>query len=267
MSIKSKVLATAATLTLVGGVGTAGVLSAGPRSAATPSCGNSCIDIFSQQFGTHKSPNYMVDVLRQGEKIGQPIILFRTATATRRKTGPWRSRAPSPTSSRPAWSPPRSRCTTAASRTVLPGGNFPDCYGQTHVPGERPGVRDRVRAVRRGQGPVHGRGRTAVKEEGVTLQPCGVSSKTVWIADIFDSLETCSTGTSRLINGSDTNFSQPFVLTYPTTRLPDRQAASAARRHNITGFSNAIPPFFIPGPELGTVNVNQLWGADFGILK
>jgi len=30
---------------------------------------------------------------------------------------------------------------------------------------------------------------------------------------------------------------------------------------NITGFSNG------PGPVLGTVNVNQLWGADFGILK
>ncbi len=79
MSIKSKVLAAAATLTLVGGVGVAGALSAGTASAATPSCGNSCINIFSHQFGTHKSPNYVVDVLRQGEKTGQPIILFRTA--------------------------------------------------------------------------------------------------------------------------------------------------------------------------------------------
>ena len=79
MSIKSKVLAAAATLTLVGGVGAAGALTAGSASAATPSCGNSCINVFSHQFGTHKSPNYVVDVLRQGEKVGQPIILFRTA--------------------------------------------------------------------------------------------------------------------------------------------------------------------------------------------
>src|SRR5271163_2118535 len=79
MSIKSKVLAAAATLTLVGGVGMAGALTAGSASAATPSCGGACIDIFSHQFGTHKSPNYVVDVLRQGEKTGQPIILFRTA--------------------------------------------------------------------------------------------------------------------------------------------------------------------------------------------
>jgi hypothetical protein len=79
MSIKSKVLAVAATLTLVGGVGVAGALTAGTASAATPSCGSSCIDILSHQFGTHSSPNYVVDVLRQGEKTGQPIILFRTA--------------------------------------------------------------------------------------------------------------------------------------------------------------------------------------------
>ena len=44
MSIRNKILAAAATLTLVGGVGTVGALSAG---AATPSCGNSCVDVFT----------------------------------------------------------------------------------------------------------------------------------------------------------------------------------------------------------------------------
>jgi hypothetical protein len=79
MSIKSKVLAAAATLTPVSGVGAAGALTAATASAATPSCGGHCIDVFSHQFGTYKSPNYVVDVLRQGEKTGQPVILFRTA--------------------------------------------------------------------------------------------------------------------------------------------------------------------------------------------
>ena len=79
MSTKSKVLAAAATLTLVGGVGATGALTAGTASAATPSCGNSCIDVFTNQFGTHRSPNFAVDTLRQGEKVGQPVILFRTA--------------------------------------------------------------------------------------------------------------------------------------------------------------------------------------------
>ena len=78
MSIKSKVFAAAATLTLVGGVSTVGMLSA---SAATPSCGNACVDIFSREFGTHRTPNFVLDVWRQGAKVGQPIILFRTSNS------------------------------------------------------------------------------------------------------------------------------------------------------------------------------------------
>src|ERR1700759_5817416 len=79
MSIKSKLLAAAAMLPLVGGVAAAGALTAGSAAAATPSCGNSCVNIFTKQFGTFRSPNFTVDVLKQGEKAGQPIILFRTA--------------------------------------------------------------------------------------------------------------------------------------------------------------------------------------------
>ncbi len=76
MGLKSKVFAAAATLTLVGGVSTVGMLSA---AAATPSCGGTCVDIFSREFGTHRTPNFVLDVWRQGAKVGQPIILFRTS--------------------------------------------------------------------------------------------------------------------------------------------------------------------------------------------
>ena len=41
MSIKNKVLAAAATMTLVGGVGAMGTLTA---NAATPSCGFGCVE-------------------------------------------------------------------------------------------------------------------------------------------------------------------------------------------------------------------------------
>ncbi len=44
------------------------------RRAARPASTSS-----AKQFGTHHSPNFIVDVLRQGEQAGQPIILFRTA--------------------------------------------------------------------------------------------------------------------------------------------------------------------------------------------
>src|ERR1035438_5533741 len=81
MSIKSKVLASVATLTLVGGVGMMGALSAGTANAATPSCGPSCIDVFNRSFSSHSNPSFVQDVLRQGEKLGQPIILFRQSNS------------------------------------------------------------------------------------------------------------------------------------------------------------------------------------------
>ena len=36
-----------------------------------------CINFFSRDFGTHRNPQFLLDVLRQGEKVGQPIILFQ----------------------------------------------------------------------------------------------------------------------------------------------------------------------------------------------
>ena len=74
MSIKSKVFAAAATLTLVGGVGSIAALSA---DAATPSCGNQCLDLFSREFGTHHSPNYVLESLRMGAKayIAKPFTV------------------------------------------------------------------------------------------------------------------------------------------------------------------------------------------------
>jgi hypothetical protein len=102
---------------------------------------------------------------------------------------------------------------------------------------------------------------TAVQGEGVTLQPCGVSANTVWIVDTFDSPATLNHDYVPLINGSDNNFSHPFVLTYPNNSFPTDMPRPQLTVTNITGESNG------PGPVLGTVNVNQLWGADFGILK
>src|SRR3984957_7426903 len=70
MSIKKKVFAVAATMTMVGGVSAVGLL---PAVAQTPSCGKGCVTLFGDEYG----PQFIVDVLRQGEKVGQPIIQFR----------------------------------------------------------------------------------------------------------------------------------------------------------------------------------------------
>jgi hypothetical protein len=267
MSIKSKVLAAAATLTLVGGVGVAGALTAGTASAATPSCGNSCVDIFSHQFGTHGNPNFVVDVLRQGEKVGQPIILFRTANFDPAED--WTAAFQGTTAD--FFAAGLVSADVALHYGCIPAGvagaNFPDCYGQNTIAVNDPAFEIEYAPFGVDSGLCMGVASTAVQEEGVTLQPCGVSSKTVWIDDIFDSLNTLFGGYVPVINGSDTNFSQPFVLTYPNSGYPTDLPRPQLQVDNITGFSNSSPPFFIPGPELGTVDVNQLWGADIGILK
>src|ERR1700721_3006951 len=267
MSIKSKVLAAAATLTLVGGVAVAGALTAGGASAATPSCGTPCINIFSPQFGTHKSPNYVVDVLRQGEKTGQPIILFRTANFDPAEDWTLAFQGTTADFFAAGLVGPSVALHYGCIPGSLPGANFPDCYGQHTFPVNDPAFEIEYAPFGVDSGLCMGVAATAFNDEGVTLQPCGVSAKTVWIADIFDSPDTLFHGYIPLINGSDTNFSHPFVLTYPKNSAPTAKPRPQLVVTNLTGASHTSPPFNIPGPELGTVNVNQLWGADFGILN
>jgi hypothetical protein len=98
---------------------------------------------------------------------------------------------------------------------------------------------------------------TAFSGEGVTLQPCGVSSKTVWITD---TVNAAGWGDSYVpvINGSDTNFSQPFVLDYPHNSVPTDKPRPQLYVDNLTGFTN--------GTILNQTGIidTQEWGADWG---
>jgi hypothetical protein len=246
MSFKSKVLAGAATLALIGGVGLAGALTAGTASAATPSCGSHCIDIFSHQFGTHRSPNYVVDVLRQGEKAGQPMILFRTGNYDPAEDFTYAFQG-----------------TVAdfyAAKLVSAAVDLHYGAGAAGFPDD-PAFELEYAPFGVDSGLCMGVAQTAFNDEGVTLQSCGVSAGTVWIVDTYDSPATLNNGYVPLINGSDTNFSQPLVLTYPNIRYPTDLPRPQLVVTNLTGFSNGH------GPEAGTVDDDQLWGADLGILK
>ena len=244
MSFKSKMLAGAATLALVGGVATVGSLSA---SAATPSCGHRCIDVFSRQFGTHHSPNFVMDVFRQGAKVGQPIILFRSSN-----------------------SDPAEDFTVSfqghvsefyAAGLVSAAVNLH--YGNGSTAGtDEPAFEVEYAPYGVESGLCVGTAATASQNQGVTLQGCGVSAKTVWILDSRDQPFTAFFGHYfPVINGSDTNFSHPFVLTYPSNGYPTDRPRPQLQVRNLTGFSNGF------GPVVGTVPNTQLWGADFGVLR
>ena len=271
MSIKSKVLAAAATLTLVSGVGAAGALTAGSASAATPSCGPPCVNLFSYQFGTHTTPNYTVDVLRQGEKVGQPIILFRTANYDPALDWTFSIQgtvadffAAGLVSSAVAlhYGCIRGRTRRLTSRTARSTSS-----GSTFLRAETSdllAVENQYSPFGVQSGLCMGVAATAFNDEGVTLQPCGVSSKTVWILDTLDQsfTDAWSHGYIPLINGSDTNFSQPFVLTYPNDSTPTDKPRPQLVVTNLTGFSFHVGNLFGTG-----ANSNQLWGATFGELK
>ena len=127
MSIKSKVLATVATLATVGGVGTAGVLgTVVAATAATTSCGQTCIDIFSDEFGNHSSPNYILDVQGQG-RTGQPVILYPASDSN---PGEDFQVAMDGTVA-DLYAAHMVTAALALHYGCIPKVNFPDCFGQT----------------------------------------------------------------------------------------------------------------------------------------
>jgi hypothetical protein len=227
MSIKSKLLAAAATLTLVGGLGASGELAA---NAATPSCGHSCIDIFSNEFGTHHSPNFVLDVSKGTARVGQSIILYRTSNSD-----------------------------AAEDFTVAYQGTVADFYAAGLVSASLDLHYSHFAAFEFQYSPngvdsglCAGVGTTAVNGTPVVLVPCGATAKSVWVVDSYD---TITGHYVPLINGSDTNFSHPYVLHYPGNSFPTDSPRPKLNTYTLQKYSN------------GSVYNNEQWGADFGILK
>jgi hypothetical protein len=230
MSIKSKIFATAtataATLTMAGGLGAAGTLTA---NAATPSCGHRCIDIFSREFGTHKHPAFVLDVLQGKAKAGQPIILWSASN---------HDAAQDFTISFQGTVHQFFKAGLASAALDLHYAND-TAYEIQYTPN---GV-DSNMCV--------GVGSTAANGTPVALEPCGASARTVWAVDSRDTIRGFYV---PLINGSDTSFSHPFVLNYPGGVLPTSTPRPQLTTWNLSTYSN------------GTVFDNQMWGANFGIL-
>ena len=227
MSIKSKIFAAAATLTLAGGIGAAGTLTA---NAATPSCGHNCINIFSREFGTHKHPNFVLDVYQQKASAGQPIILWAASNHD-----------------------------PAEDFTVSFQGTVNDFYKAGLVSAALNLHYSKFWAYEiqyspNGVGSNYcvGVGSTAAAGTPVALEPCGQSARTVWVVDSYDTIKGFFV---PLINGSDTNFSHPYVLNYPGNgAYPTDKPRPQLTTWTLLKYSN------------GTVFDNQMWGANFGVL-
>jgi len=257
MSIKSKVFAATAALTLIGGVSATGALTAGTADAATPSC-STCGEFFSQQFGTFATPNFVLDTLRQGEKAGQPEILFRASNLDPAEDYS--------ISDQGYVSNFYLAGLVSASVAVHYGGL--GCLAGYTSPSGCTTYYPNLLAYEIEYSPYGvdsnlcvGVGTIAAPGTEVTLQPCGVTSKTVWIADT-SAIAPDTTTAAPLINGSDTNFSEPYVLTYPTNSYPTDMPRAQLYVTNLTGSTVAATGY----PTAGTVTAQQLWGQVTGPL-
>ena len=93
---------------------------------------------------------------------------------------------------------------------------------------------------------------TAANQTPVVLVPCGASAKSVWVVDSQDAI---GRGYVPLINGSTTTFSHPQVLHYPGNGHPTDTPRPRLNTWQLQKYSN------------GTVFDNELWGANFGVLR
>jgi hypothetical protein len=232
MSIKRNLLTAAATLTIAAGVFTVGTPSA---SAATPTCGPGCISIFSRELGAYGQPNVVEAVLGGVAKVGQPVILAPASSSD--PSQDFFPRAPSE-------------------------GRVSDFYAADMVSAE---VNRHYGALMAAQieyapfgdesGLCAGLAKTASQGQGLTLQPCTVPGRTVWIADAAILPTPPPAGYFPIVSGSTTDFSRPFAMTYPRDQqATDRRLQQiTARRLQFRSNEHTVPD-------------RQLWGAHFGVL-
>jgi hypothetical protein len=241
MSIKKKVFAIAATMTMVGGVSAVGLL---PAVAQTPSCGDNCETIFGDQFG----PPFILDVLRQGEKVGQPIIQFRNSDSDPAEDFTYDEQG--------LVSDFFAAGLVSKALDLHYGGAGCESGVFTGTPPVCTVTYPNDNAFELEYAPYGvdsglcmGTGSTAANGTPVALEPCGVSGKTVWVEDENDG----SDGAIPLINGSDTNFSHPYVLHYPGNAYPTDMPRPQLNTWTLQTYSDGPP---------ATVYDNELWFDD-----
>lgn len=170
-------------------------LATGPAAhAATPSCGSSCVNPYVQADG-HK---FLMDVYRQGQATDTPVILFSRSNAD--PALDWTYSDEGTVS--------KFLADDLVSEAIALQYSGDQAWEIEYTPfgaptGQCAGVT------------------SAASGAKVSLQPCGVTAKTVWIGDAAAGQD----GYEPAINGADTTFSHPLVLTYTgtPTALPRAQ--------------------------------------------
>ena len=219
MSIKAKALGAVTALTLLGGLTIVGSV---PSQAATTQCGSGCIKVFSPIFGQ----NFIESVRHGVTKVGQPTIL-----AAGSSTDPAGDFLPL----HPATGGLVSNFYTAGMVSSDVNSHY----------GSLPAVQLEYAPFGNPTGLCSAVAQSAFNNEALSLQPCSTPGTTVWIIDP-QVAPTSDAGDFAIINGSTTDFTHPFSMTY-IHRPPAR-----IRLNNLELSSS------------GTAPITQLWNRSFG---
>jgi hypothetical protein len=208
MSVKSRIIIPAAVLSLLGGIGAAGALTA---NAATTACGASCTDFYNADL----TDNFML-AAAQGGGAGQPISMFPAGGVQAEDFSV-------------AFQGRVSDFVAAGLMDPQMGTLYGSllAYEIQWAPGGQPsGFCVGVQGTPSGHAPV-------------TLQPCGVSAATVWISD---PVTTENGSFDALINGAtEHDFKHPASLTASpngdvfTDSLKTEQLASGKANDQLWG--------------------------------
>ncbi len=186
MSIKSKMLAPAAVLTLAGGLITMGTVAA---SAATPQCGSACVQIFSKEFGTYADPGFIESVFLGIPLANVPTIVHRASSFD--PAGDFIVPQKAPVS------------TFYAEGMVSAAVN---AHYQTET-----AVQVEYAPYGHPTGLCAAVATTAYQGEGLSLQPCSTPGTTVFIIDSADA--PAAGPYFPIVDASTTDFTHPFTMT------------------------------------------------------
>ena len=214
-----------AALALTAAVAGAAAVTAPAAMAATPSCGSSCVEPFVAANGA----KFDLDVFKQGQNVGQPVILFQRSNDD--PALDWNISDEGTVDQFLA-------AGLVTKAFALQYGNL-DAYEIEYAPyGADTGLCMGTAALT-----------PLFNGMKVSLQPCGETSATVW------AVLPVSGKYSEAISGADANFAEPYVLTYPAGASPTQTPRPQLYVHTQQQFAN------------GTDYDNELWSATDGVVK
>ena len=219
MSIKRQLLVGAATLTVFGG------LSAS-ADAATPECGLNCGSVFSLELGGTQAQPGPVEAVQGGvARVGQPVILKQASSSD-------------PSQDIIPLGMPVSEFYAAGLVSADVNRHFGALFG----------VQQEYAPYGKGTGHCVGLAKVAYQNEGLTLQPCHVSARTVWMLNP-------TTPYFPILNGSTTKFERPFAMDLPRDEIVSHHQTLQihVRRLKYLTDEKTLPD-------------SQLWGFRQGVL-